>query len=76
MGTPSSTFSAEIRGHLARTRKTPAELALVLGVSEATIYRRLNENYIWPLDDAMTTAEWFGLPLSALLPTPAREAIA
>jgi predicted DNA-binding transcriptional regulator AlpA len=64
---PSTAFSAEIRAYLARHKKNYAEIAHLLGVSEATIYRRLNENSTWPLDDAMAVAEWSGIPLSTLL---------
>ncbi len=65
--TPSSRFSAELRAHLARERRSPAELAPVAGVSEATIYRRLNEQAKWPLDEALAVAEFLQIPASLVL---------
>lgn len=59
-------FSAEVRAELARTRTTAATLAPILGVSEATVYRRLNGESDWPLDDAMAVALHLGVSLSRL----------
>lgn len=59
-------FSAEVRAELARSRTTATSLAPLLGISEATIYRRLNGLSDWPLDDAMTVARHLGVSLSRL----------
>lgn len=65
-GDISRTLSAEIRAQLARTRTNAGSLAAVIGVSEATIYRRLNGESPWPLDDAMAVVAHLGIPLSRL----------
>lgn len=62
----SARFSAEVRAELARTRTSATTLATLLGVSPATIYRRLNGDSEWPLDDAMTLALHLGVPLTRL----------
>lgn len=65
--TPSARFSAEVRARLAFARMSPADLAPVAGVSEATIYRRLNEQGKWPLDEAISVCRFLKLPGSVLL---------
>lgn len=59
-------FSDEVRAELARTRTNAATLAPLLGISEATVYRRLNGAAGWPLDDAMTVARHLGVSLTRL----------
>lgn len=59
-------FSGEIRAELARSRTSAATLAPLLGVSEATIYRRLKGQTDWPLDDAMIVAAHLGVSISRL----------
>lgn len=59
-------FSAEVRAHLARRRLTVSDLATHLGVSEATVYRRLNQGHAWPLDEAVEAADFFGVPLTSM----------
>lgn len=59
-------FSDEVRAELARNRTTAGSLATVLGVSEATVYRRLKGDSPWTLDDAMAVAGHLGIPLSRL----------
>jgi predicted transcriptional regulator len=59
-------FSGEVRAELARRRTTATSLAPLLGVSEATIYRRLNGESDWPLDDAMTVAQHLEVSLARL----------
>ena len=63
METPSKTLSAEIRGHLAKHRIARSELAGVLGISEMTLYRHLEEETPWPLDRALMACQWAGLSL-------------
>lgn len=65
---PSSTFSAEVRAQLARQRRTADELAVVLGVHEVTVRRRLNDQGEWPLDDVMQTCQFLGTDLQEMLP--------
>lgn len=59
-------FSSEVRAELARSRTSATALAPLLGVSEATIYRRLNGDSDWPLDDAVTVAAHLGVSLARL----------
>ena len=58
--TLSERFSAQVRAHLAFRRQTVADLANAVGVSEATLYRRLNEGRSWPLDQSAAVASHFG----------------
>lgn len=59
-------FSREVRAELARNRTTAGSLATVLGVSEATVYRRLNGDSPWTLDEAMAVAAHLSIPISRL----------
>lgn len=59
-------FSAEVRAELARSRTSAGTLAPLLGISETTVYRRLNGDTGWPLDDAMTVAQHLGVSLGSL----------
>lgn len=61
-------FSREVRAELARNRTTASSLASVLGVSEATVYRRLNGDSPWTLDEAMAVVAHLNIPLSRLAP--------
>lgn len=56
----SERFSAQVRAHLAFRRLSVADLATGTGISDATIYRRINEGSRWPLDQAGEVAAWFG----------------
>lgn len=56
----SERFSAQVRAHLAFHRLTVADLAAGTLVSEATLYRRLNDGKSWPLDQAAAVATWCG----------------
>lgn len=51
---------------MARNRTSATSLVPLLGVSESTIYRRLNGESDWPLDDAMAVAMHLGVSLSRL----------
>lgn len=62
----SGRFSAEVRAELARNRKTATSLSALLGIHEATVYRRLNGESDWPLDDAMTVAAHLGVSMTRL----------
>jgi len=58
--TLSERFSAQVRAHLAFRRQTVADLSAAVGISEATLYRRLNEGRRWPLDQSAAVAAHFG----------------
>lgn len=65
--TPSSSFSAEVRAQLGRQRKSAAGLAAQLNVAPGTLYRRLNDDSPWPLDDAVLTCQYLEVPLRQML---------
>lgn len=65
--TPSSSFSAEVRAQLGRQRKTTGDLAEAIGISRATLWRRLSEDSAWPLDDVVRTCAFFDVPLRSML---------
>jgi DNA-binding phage protein len=59
--TPTEAINAEIRAQLGRKRRTVSELAAHVGVSEATLYRRLNEGAGWTLEEISAAADFFKL---------------
>lgn len=52
---------------MARQRKTAAELALVLGITQHTVGRRLNGAKPFNAIELMSTASWLGLSLSEIV---------
>lgn len=73
----SERFSALVRAHLAFKRLGVTDLAAGIGISESTLYRRLNEGAKWPLDEAQSAAEWFGFgSLSDMLRSGIQEPVA
>lgn len=64
---PSSSFSAEVRAQLARQRKSPSDLAAEIGISRATLHRRLSDDSPWPLDDAVIACAYLEVPLRSML---------
>lgn len=56
----SERFSAQVRAHLAFRRLSVADLSAGTRISDATLYRRINEGSRWPLDQAADVATWFG----------------
>lgn len=65
--TPSSSFSAEVRAQLGRQRKSASELASQIGISRATLHRRLSDDSPWPLDDAVIACEYLEVSLRSML---------
>lgn len=65
--TPSSSFSAEVRAQLGRQRKSASDLAGQIGISPATLYRRLADESPWPLDDAVIACQYLDVPLRKML---------
>jgi hypothetical protein len=43
------------------------ELAAALGISVATVYRRLADDSPWPLDDAVRLCHFLNVPLRSML---------
>jgi plasmid maintenance system antidote protein VapI len=66
MLSPDEVFSGEMRAFLARNRKSSADLARLLGVSEDTVSRRLHQNARWPLDQAFVASQWAGISFDSL----------
>ena len=64
---PSSGFSAEVRAQLGRQRKSASQLAAEIGISPATLYRRLNDDSPWPLDDAVIACQYLEVSLRSML---------
>lgn len=56
----------EVRVEMARQRKTAADLALVLGVTQHTAGKRLNGQSSFTFAELAAAAEWLGLTVSAL----------
>lgn len=70
----SERFSAQVRAQLAFRRLSVADLASGTGISDATIYRRINEGSRWPLDQAGDVAVWLGFEdIADMLKTGVRE---
>jgi DNA-binding phage protein len=65
--TPSSAFSAEVRAQLARQRKSARALAEEIGISHATLYRRLNDESPWPFDDVMAVCLYLEVSLRSMV---------
>lgn len=59
--TPTAAVNAEIRAQLARKQRTVQELATHVGLSEATLYRRLGDGSSWGLDEIADCADFFGM---------------
>lgn len=55
---PKQAVTAEVRAQLARKQRSVAELAAHIGISEATLYRRLGDGD-WSLDEIASTAKFF-----------------
>ncbi|GEM_PF-1826146 len=56
----------ELRAELARQRKTAAELALVLGISQHTMGKRLNGSTTFNLIELFKATSWLGLSLEEI----------
>lgn len=66
--------AAAVRAELARRKISGSDLALTLGWSRTTTWRRLNGSSPWGVDDLSAVASYLGVPVAALLPE--REAAA
>ena len=56
----------EVRAELARQRKTAAELAAVLGISQHTVGKRLNGSSAFNIIELFRASSWLGLSLEEL----------
>lgn len=59
--------AGEIRAEMARQRKRMADLADVLGISYATLNRRLTRNRSFRLDELELIAAYLGTTVTSLL---------
>lgn len=62
----------EVRAELARQRRTQADLAEALGLSAATVSKRLDGSSPFDLVELAAAANWLGVRVDAL--RPARDA--
>lgn len=60
-------MSTEVRAHLARNRKTQRDLSEVLGISQPQISARMNGDIAWDVNELAAIADWFGVPVTALI---------
>lgn len=65
--TPSSAVAAEVRGELARTRKTAAALADEISMTRATLSRRLSGASPFTLDELALIAPALGTTVHELV---------
>lgn len=60
--------AARVRGRMAEQRKTQADLAAALGVSQPAVSRRLYGHVPFDVGEIVKVADFLGVPASALLP--------
>ncbi|MFB7843593.1 helix-turn-helix domain-containing protein [Microbacterium sp. NPDC056052] len=69
--TPEDAFAIsiadEIRAELARQRKTAADLAIVLGITQHTMGRRLNGHTPFNMIEMSRIAEFLGISIKTIL---------
>lgn len=66
MTSTNATFAANLRAEIARKQLTSSDLVDVLKKPKSSVYRLLNGQQIWALQDAGKAAEWVGVPLVKL----------
>jgi transcriptional regulator with XRE-family HTH domain len=60
--------AAVVRAELARRKIRGADLAAVLGLSRTTMWRRLNGEHPFDINELVAVAAHIGVPVSDLLP--------
>jgi len=65
--TLSEVVAATVRAEAARTKTSQAQLAELLGVSQAAVSRRLSGATPFELDELPPVAELLGVPVAALI---------
>lgn len=63
----SEAVSNEVRGHLARNRKTQRDLSELLGISQPQISARMNGDIAWDVTELAAIAQWLGVPVADLV---------
>lgn len=61
-----------IGAEMRRKRRTQADLAATLQMSQAAVSRKLRGKAPMTVDELFTIAEWLDIPVTALLPEPYR----
>lgn len=64
---PRSSVAAEVRAGLARVRATHADVAKILGVSTATVSKKVNGRTSFTVEEVVRLAAFLGVPPSTLL---------
>ncbi|HWU28932.1 MAG TPA: helix-turn-helix transcriptional regulator [Microbacterium sp.] len=62
-----SRIADEVRAEMARQKKTGAELAAVLGITQHTVGRRLNGATPFNMIELILVAAWLGISLGELI---------
>lgn len=71
--TPTERTASVVRAEVARRRVRSGDLAQLLNISRTTVWRRLNGEYPFTVDELTAIAGLLGMPVGDLLPgeTPA-----
>lgn len=64
----SAAVASEVRAAIARSRKTQADLARVLGVRQQAVSARLAGRVPFRADEIATIAAWLDVPVATLFP--------
>lgn len=67
IATPSGRVAANVRGELARQRRTQIDLGQALGRSQPYVSRRLNGRVAFDVDELSRVADFLGVTLAVLL---------
>lgn len=67
----SDTVAANVRAEMARRKISQRALADKIGISHASIYRRLRGELAFDVDELGAIADALGIDVRALLPEPA-----
>lgn len=68
-----STTADEIRGLMAKQRKSQIDLARVLGIAPAGVSRRLQGKVPLDINELGAIAEWLGVPITQLFGPATRQ---
>lgn len=64
---PAGRVAAEVRGELARQKRTQADLAVALGLSQQAVSRRVSGALAFDVDELHRVAVFLGVPVARLL---------
>lgn len=67
IATASARVAANVRGELARQRRTQTDLSQALGRSQPYVSRRLSGRVAFGVDEVESIAGWLGVPVSTLI---------